>query len=235
MTLTCYAIDDESRSVKTITDYIEKTPHLELIGSHTNPLIAIAEIEQGQRPDIVFLDIEMPELSGIDVNDLLDPSISVVFTTAHSKYALQAFEKNAVDFLLKPFSFEMFLKSVNKVRGIRAIKKNNKPEPDCMQIFVNPGVKGKIVQIDLTEVTHIEAMDHSVCFHLPTERVVTNMSIKKIQEKIPTSKFIRVHRAYIVNINYIKIIDANEITLRNGMQIPFGEVYRHALMNKVQS
>lgn len=235
MTLTCYAIDDESRSVETITNYIKKTPQLELIGSHTNPLVAIEEIQKGKRPDIVFLDIEMPELSGIDVIDLLDHNISVVFTTAHSKYALQAFEKNAVDFLLKPFSFEMFLKCVNKVRGRIAIKNNNKPEAECMQIFVNPGVKGKIVQIDLAEVTHIEAMDHSVCFHLPTEKIVSNFSIKKIQEKVPASKFIRVHRTYIVNINYIKTIDANEITLRNGKQIPFGEAYRHALMNKVQS
>lgn len=232
--ITCYIIDDDIHSIEAITKNIVKTPNVTLLGSNTNPLVALEEIRNRKTPDIVFLDVEMPELSGIEVADLLDPSIAVVFTTSHSKYAFQAFQKDAVDFLLKPFSFEMFLKCINKIKNKISSSPNHTQEADKTSIFVNAGIKGKIIQIEFAEVTHIEAIEHSVYFNLPTEKIATNISIKKIQDKLPTKTFIRIHRTYIVNISFIKVVEANQITLKNGVQIPLGDVYRNNLMSKIK-
>lgn len=232
--MTSYIIDDDVHTINAIIKYIEKIPFLTMIGYHTNPLIAIDEINKGKKPDIVFLDVEMPELSGLDVIDMLDKSIIVVFITSHSKYALQAFQKDVVDFLLKPFTFEQLLKCANKIRGKVLSNPNEQKEINKAQLFVNPGLKGKIIQIELGEVTHIEANEHSACINLINEKVVINMSIKKIQERLSEKAFIRVHRAYIVNIRAIKTLEANQITLKNGIQIPLGEAYRNGVMKLLQ-
>ncbi|MEE1946387.1 LytTR family DNA-binding domain-containing protein [Pedobacter sp. KR3-3] len=232
--MTSYIIDDDQHVINAIIKHIEQIPYLTVTGHHTNPLLALNEISKGEKPDIVFLDVEMPELSGIDVIDMLDKSISVVFITSHSKYALQAFQKDVIDFLLKPFSFEQFLKCISKIQGKIASKYNEQKEINRTHLFVNPGLKGKAIQIELAEVTHIEAIEHSACIYLTNEKVIINMSIKKIQEKLPIKTFIRVHRAYIVNIRIIKMLEANLITLKNGIQIPLGEAYRNELMKQIQ-
>ncbi len=231
---TCYLIDDDGYAIEALARYIEKVPWLTIVGSHTNPLLALAEIQSGIRPDIVFLDVEMPELSGVEVAKLLPKGIALVFTTSYRQYAFEAFQQDAMDFLLKPFSLEQFLGCINKVRGKIEPKPNSVEETSSTKIFVNPGSKGKIVQVELTEVTHVEATDHAVCIHLLTERVVTNMSIKKIQERLPVKTFIRIHRAYIVNIDLIKVIEASLVTLKNGVQVPLGEAYRTKLMGRIR-
>ena len=138
--VTCYIIDDDIHSIEAITKYIVRLPNLILIGSNINPLIAIEEIRNGKKPDIVFLGVEMPELSGIEVADLLDPNIAIVFTTSYSKYAINAIQKDAMDFLLKPFSFEMFLKCIHKVKNKISLLKNDNKESDSKEIFVNTGI-----------------------------------------------------------------------------------------------
>ncbi len=232
--MNCYIIDDDEHAIHAIIKYVDRIPYLTVIGSHTNPLIALEEISKGRKPDIVFLDVEMPELSGIALADLLDPGIAVVFTTSYSQYALQAFQKDAFDFLLKPFSFEMFLKAIGKVKSRVSVLKQNGYEMPPRYLYVNPGVKGRIVQVELAVITHVEAIEHSVCFHLLTEKIATNISIKRIQEKLPANTFVRVHRTFIVNVNYAKTIETNLIMLSNGIQIPLGEAYRSSLMKVIK-
>lgn len=231
---TCYIIDDDIHAIEAVAKYIVKIPNLTLIGSNINPLVALEEIWNGQKPDIVFLDVEMPELSGIELADLLDPSIAIVFTTSHSKYAMKAFQKDAFDFLLKPFSFEMFLRCLNKVKNRIYLSKDSKPATHSTKIFINTNIKGKIVQIDLLDITHIEAMAHAVRVHLSAESIVTNLSIKKILEKLPEEQFIRVHRTFIASRYQIKTIETNQIMLKNGINIPIGNAYRNALLSKIK-
>lgn len=231
--LTCCVIDDDQFAIKNISDYIARMAQLELTGAYLSPVQALKDIRNWKMPDIVFLDIEMPELSGLDVAELLAPSISIIFTTAHSKYALNAFEKNAVDYLLKPFTFEKFTKAVLKVSE-RKKNKVQAPQHSIDQIFINPGVKGKLLQVHLCEITHIEALDHSICIHQLNEKTISNMGINKIQERLPENRFARVHRSFIVNIPQVRSIDANEIILRNNVAIPLGETYREEFFAKIQ-
>ena len=233
MNLTCYVVDDQDYSIEALSNYIARTPDLLLVGSNTNPIIALKEISNS-KPDLVFLDVEMPELSGIAVAELMGPEIAVVFTTAHSKYAVKAFEKDAIDFLLKPFSFEIFLKSISKIRTKIALTKNKQPQPAQSHIFVNPGTKGKIIQLELATISHIEAVDHSILIYLPNEKVLTHMNFTTVQQKLPQDVFLRIHRSFIVNRLHIKVIDGKKIVLSNGLILPLGDQYRKTLMNAVQ-
>ncbi|TCC88044.1 response regulator transcription factor [Pedobacter frigiditerrae] len=230
-TYSCYVIDDELHSVESLKDHIGKMSELRLIGSYTNPLIALEEIRNGKKPDIIFLDVDMPEMSGIEVTELLPKDIIIIFTTAHSKYALQAFQLDVLDFLLKPFNHQMFLKSVTK--AIERIGKAT-PKAEIESIFINPGTKGKIVQLTIARISHIEALDHSVCINTPPERFVTNVNLKEIEAKLPPSKFARVHRSFIINVDQIQSIEANFIVLQNNERIPLGEAYKKSLKERIQ-
>lgn len=226
----CIIIDDETHSIDALRGYIEKFSKLRLIGSYTNPLIALEEIGNDKNPDIIFLDVNMPELLGIEVISLLPKNIAVIFTTGHSKYALQAFQLDAFDFLLKPFNYSTFHKSVTK--AIERIGKVNSKE-EIESIFINPGTKGKIIQLLIAKISHIEALDHSVCIFLPNETFVTKVNLKEMQAKLPPSRFIRVHRSFIINIDLIQAIEANFIVLQNDERTPLGEAYKKSLKERI--
>lgn len=204
---TCYLIDDDSYAIEALTKYIDKVPWLSLIGSNTNPLNALAEIQSGATPDIVFLDVEMPELSGIEVAKLLPKGLAVVFTTSYKQYAFDAFQLDALDFLLKPFSFETFLKSVNKVVTRIQITKKAIEDPISRQILVKIGSTNKVVQLEKSKIIFIEALNHYVCIHTSTNKYVSHISISEIEQKLILSNFFRVHRKYIVNTDMIKSIE----------------------------
>lgn len=231
--LTCYIVDDESWSIESTTRHIDRMPNIIVIGNNTNPLIAIKEIKE-KKPDIVFLDVEMPELSGIDVADLLPRSINTVFTTSHSKYALKAFEKDASDFLLKPFTFEQFVKCVNKLENkINLINRN--PEPlENEKIFINTGVKGNFLQVPVDQIIYVKAVEHSITIKTIDDGFITRISLKEVEDKLPASKFSRVHKAYIVNIDLILSIEANTILMQNKTVIPFGGVYKKIFLDKIR-
>lgn len=232
-TYSCYVIDDELDSVKHIEDYISRMPELILEGSDVNPLCALEKIRQGSKPDIVFLDINMLELSGLSVAKMLPPDIAVIFVTAHPKYALQAFQLDAMDYLLKPFGFDVFAKSIHKVISLL---KNNAPlkyDAKTDSIFVNSGTKGKIVQIEIKEITHIEVMDHVISIHTQDNVYVTKISMKEILERLPSHNFVRIHRSFLINLNYVHSISRNQIVLSTGNIVPFGEAYRKDLMTTI--
>lgn len=231
---TCYIIDDEKFSIDCVTKEIKRIPELQLIGYSTNPLLALNEIQQGTKPDIIFLDIEMPELSGLDVAKLLPQATAVIIRTAFSKHAHNAFELDAVDFLLKPYEFERFVKAVKKAKDYLQKKNHSTKIIDFDRIFINSNIKGKINQIIFSEIIYIEALDHTLYIHTDKEVYVTRQNLKDIEEKLPSATFIRVHRAFIVNIDLLKSFDANGIAMSNGKVIPCVGNYRQLFRDKIK-
>lgn len=215
----CYIIDDETFCIEALEGYIHKMPELILLKSFTNPLLALEELRLGAQPDIVFLDVDMPELSGLAVADLLPESISIVFSTAHAKYALNAFEKDAVDFLLKPYSFETFEKTITKIKRRRNLSDAAQlAKTPIKSIFINPGTKGAVTQIVLAEILYVETKDHLIEIHLQTETLTSKVGLQEFLNQLTNDSFVRTHRSFIVNIDYIKSIQNNNI--RQGS--PFG-------------
>jgi len=231
----CYIVDDETFSIEALEGYINKMPELILLKSFTNPLVALKEIRLGAQPDIVFLDVDMPELSGLAVADLLPESISIVFSTAHAKYALNAFQKDAVDFLLKPYSFETFEKTITKIKRRRNLSDAAQlAKPPIKSIFINPGTKGTVTQIVLSEILYIETKDHLIEIHLQTETLTSNIGLQGMLDQLANDSFVRIHRSYIVNIDYIKSIENNNIRLKTNKEIPLSTSYKIELLQKIK-
>jgi len=233
---TCYVIDDEEHAIDTIVGYINKYPGLSLIGSSISPLQGIEDIRNADQVDIVFLDVDMPELSGMDVADTISSFTSVIFTTAFPNYALQAFEKNGSDFLLKPISFERFVKSVTKVQNLIKAKSNldHAPEDD-QYFFINPGVKGKMIQLNYSDILYIEGLKNYVVIYTADNKYITYLSMKEVEKAIPHNKFIRIHKSYIVNLNKIKSIDGNNVILSQNSELPIGISFKDSFINVINT
>lgn len=231
--MNCYIIDDENYCIDYLQNYIRNTPGLFLAGSNTNPLKALEEIKSIKKVDIVFLDIEMGQLSGLDVADLLSTNIVIIFTTGHTKYAMDAFNKNAVDFLYKPYPLSRFIKAIEKARKyLHAVKDNDSESSDS--IFINSGVKGKFTQIHVSDIIYIKADDNVITIFTDAEEHVTHVRLKEIEQKLSHKKFERIHRTFIVNMDRIKTINGNLIIMKNESSLPLGELYRQSLLVKIQ-
>lgn len=232
---TCYVIDDENHAIDTLVGYITKTPSLKLVGFNTNPLVAMEEISNTENVDIVFLDVDMPELSGLEVADILSSRSAVIFTTAFPNYALQAFEKNGSDFILKPVSFERFTKSVHKVQNLIKLKKAASTPAENENFFINPGVKGRMIQLNYADILYIEGLKNYVVIYTNDNKYITYLSLREVENAIPASKFSRIHRSYIVNVNKIKSIDGNNIILSHSVELPIGSSFKDSFLNVINA
>jgi two-component system LytT family response regulator len=232
---TCYVIDDEYHAIDTLVGYINKFPGLNLVGSNTNPLEAINEIRNSAQVDIVFLDVDMPELSGLDVADIISPYTSVIFTTAYPNYAVQAFEKNGSDFILKPISFERFTKSVTKVQDLLRSKNMADQHMANEHFFINPGIKGRMIQLSYADILYIEGLKNYVVIYTTEGKYITYLSMREIEKAIPLSKFIRIHKSYIVNIDRIKSIDGNNVILAQSNELPIGISFKDSFINMINT
>lgn len=234
----CYIIDDEEHAIETLTGYVKRHPGLELIGSNINPLKAIEEVKNHRGGvDIVFLDVDMPELSGLAVADILSGHSTIIFTTAYPNYALQAYEKNVSDFLLKPISFERFTRSVNKIQNL--IKSQQPAEQPVMaedeHFFINPGTKGKVVQLRFSDIQYIEGLKNYVIIYTADDKYITYLSIQDVEKAIPQTRFARIHKSFIVNVDQIKYIDSNQVFMPQNMQLPVGRSFKDDFFNLVQN
>jgi len=232
---TCYVIDDECHAIETLTGYIDKFPGLHLVGSSTSPLQAINEIRDAEQVDIVFLDVDMPELSGLDVADIISAYTSVIFTTAFPNYAVQAFEKNGADFILKPISFERFTKSVTKVQNLLKSKVAADQHSAGEHFFINPGIKGRMIQLSYSDILYIEGLKNYVIIYTLEGKYITYLSMREIEKAIPLSKFIRIHKSYIVNIDRIKSIDGNNVILAQSGELPIGLSFKDNFINMINT
>lgn len=232
---TCYVIDDENHAIDTLVGYIIKTPSLKLVGFNTNPLVAMEEISNTENVDIVFLDVDMPELSGLEVADILSSRSAVIFTTAFPNYAVQAFEKNGSDFILKPISFERFTKSVHKVQNLIKSKKTVSTPAENENFFFNPGVKGRMIQLNYADILYVEGLKNYVVIYTNDNKYITYLSLTEVENSVPSSKFSRIHRSYIVNLNKIKSIDGNNVILSNSVTLPIGSSFKDSFINVINT
>ncbi|HLP71463.1 MAG TPA: LytTR family DNA-binding domain-containing protein [Bacteroidales bacterium] len=225
MNLKCIAIDDEPLALKQIGNYIEKTPFLELVALCNNAFTAMEYLKK-DNVDLLLVDISMPDLSGLDFVKALSSKPFIIFTTAFSEYAIEGFRVDATDYLLKPIGYNEFLRSVNKVKDLAGLVSSRNDNGSPMDhIYVKSGYK--VVRIDLDDIKYIESMHEYVRFHLiSTKPVMTLASMKSIEEMLPESKFLRVHRSYIVNTEKIRVIERNRIVFDNTIYIPVSDQYK---------
>lgn len=226
MSLKCVIIDDEPLAKDVITSYIDKTPELELIGYCESASKGIQMIHQ-EKPDLIFLDIQMPEMDGIQMLKSLAHQPYCIFTTAHSEFAVDAFDLNARDYLLKPISFDRFLKAVNKV--FSTISSNNM-EMDTNYTFVKSDKK--LIKVYYDKVLYIEGLKDYVMIYTEDEKIITLQTMKNMEENLPADKFMRVHRSYIINSNKIQSIAGNTLKV-NEREIPIGKNYKNQIMDMV--
>lgn len=226
------AIDDEPLALQLVSSYIGKTPSLELAGVFDNPIDAREFLEENE-VDLIFLDIEMPDLNGIEFTRLLENRPKIVFTTAYEKYALQGFKLEAVDYLLKPFGYEEFLKAVEKVKKLIGYERSaQKEEVSANNEFLFLKSEYKIRRINFNDIVYIEGLKDYIKVHLHNQDkpILSLSSMKSIESKLPESKFMRVHRSYIVNLERIETIDRSRIVF-GKVYIPVSEQYKDAFQN----
>jgi DNA-binding LytR/AlgR family response regulator len=223
-------VDDEPLALEVLETYLTHFPELKLSAKCTNAVEAFESLSVGDI-DLMFLDIQMPQISGIDFLKSLKNPPKVIFTTAFSNYALEGFELNAVDYLLKPFSLDRFNKAVQKFKEIYA--KNDKAlgEAEAADyIFVK--ADKKLIKLRFEDIFYVEGLKDYVMLHTPGGRIVTLQTMKSLEEKLPSANFIRVHRSYIVNLNLIELLEANSVTV-NKKKIPIGKNYKDELFNVI--
>lgn len=228
MLLKCIAIDDEPLALELIHTYVGRRPDVQLI--HTfEDAISGAEYLSTAQVDLVFLDINMPDISGIDLAKALKSKPMLIFTTAYKQFAFDGFELEAVDYLLKPIAYERFAKALDKAIEIRKYKMSPPSEQNEAYIYVHSAYR--MIKIMLKEIEYIESMEDYIKIHLRTEKtVLTLMTLKKVLALLPEEQFKRIHRSYIVSIAAIKSIQHKKIQLTE-VTIPIGESYGEQVKN----
>jgi two-component system, LytTR family, response regulator LytT len=215
----CVAIDDEPHALGVIETYCKRLPWLELAASFSDPIAAIESIKS-IKPQLILLDIEMPDLSGIQIAKNLPEGCCVIFTTAHSSFAIEGFNLDAADFLLKPFSFERFLKAAEKAR------KRISPEMPEKSSMGSLSIKCSYQTIDVpvSEISYIEALDNYAAIHAAGIKHVTQMSLKSLEALLPATVFCRCHKSFIVSKDYISSYNKSQIKIGKAA-VPVGRSY----------
>jgi len=229
--LTCCILEDEYLAQEILEEYIRKVPFLELKGSYTSPLEAAAHLQQ-IKPDLLFLDINMPDLDGLSFIPMLSPRPRIILTTAYDQYALKAYELEVKDYLLKPFTFERFYKSVLRLYReqsptLPAEPKAEKPEarPEPGHIFLKVG--HRIQKIATRDILFVEGMKDYLRIHTRQEKIMTLLSFARLEELLPPQDFARVHRSFLVAIDKIDHIEKNRIQIGDQL-IPISDTYAEA-------
>lgn len=226
MKLRTIAIDDEPLALRLVSEYIGKTPYLELVGVFDNPLDAI-DFLSSQAVDLIFVDIQMPDLTGIEFARSLEAASKIIFTTAFEKYALEGYKLNAIDYLLKPFSYEEFLKAAGKAHKQVELEAQALPILEANNQFLFLKSEYKIRRINFNDILYVEGLkDYIKVFIAGEDKPILSLnSIKSIEQKLPESQFMRVHRSFIVNLERIETIERSRIIF-NKTYIPVSDQYK---------
>ncbi len=229
-------MDDEAYASNLLKAYIGKIPFLEFVGSTTSPIEALGWVSEG-RCDLVFLDIQMPELTGLQFLKLAGNKCKVILTTAYPEYALDGYAHDVVDYLLKPIAFDRFLKAVQKAQAqlqtavapavpVAAVAPaTSAAAAPADYMFVKGESKNKFLRIDYADVLYIEGLKNYVSLYLPQQRVVTYQTLRDLEEQLPQPPFYRVHKSYIISIDKVRMVDGHTLYIQDR-QIPIGETYR---------
>lgn len=237
----CLVVDDEPLALHILEDYISKVPFLELVKATTNPIEALTLVQDGGI-DLVFLDVQMPELTGLQFLKISNGRAKVILTTAYPQYALEGYELDVVDYLLKPIAFDRFFKSAQKAQltiNPAVTKTVVKEEPqqaqydDFMSDFIFVKTEHKIQKVYLHDIMFIEGLKDYISIFTPEERIITLQNMKKMEDALPEKHFIRVHKSYIVALNKIDSIERSRISIADKV-IPIGDTYRDAFFDKIE-
>lgn len=229
MDITCILIDDEPLARETLEEYIAKVPYLQLVGSFSHPLEAV-KIINSQAVNLIFSDIEMPEMDGISFFKSLKNPPFVIFITAHPGFAIEGFELDILDYILKPFSFERFLKATNK--ALKAIESNEKGS--LRQDYFTIADGHKTVLIRYSDVFYIQGYEDYIKINTSEKEHLIRKRMKTITQYLPSEQFVRIHKSYIVNVSFIKNIDATKVTLTvSNITLPLGLQYRDDFYQKL--
>lgn len=231
--MNCILVDDDDMSRRLVEDYVTRVDFVNLVRSFSNPIEALSFL-QSQQDDIhlIFLDIEMPEMSGIDFMETGSVKPQVIIISSKDKYALQAFEYSVTDYLLKPITFPRFFKAVS--RAYDRYNASRSPFDDDREIFIKKN--NSLVRVRYGDILWIEAMENYVNVITTNDRFTIHLTMKSIENQLPSERFKRVHRSYIINIRKIDTIEDNLITIRTNdgrKSIPIGKSYRDTLINEL--
>lgn len=232
----CIAVDDEPLALDLIKDYIKRTPFLDFQEGFTNPFKALTYLLSNQ-VDLIFLDINLPELSGMQLLKSLPTKPMVIFTTAYPEFGAESYDYNAVDYLLKPFRYERFLGSVNKAVELSVLKKVEKNIPelnvkadDC--VMIKSGTQVFKVKVD--QIYYVEGAGNYMTFYTKEKKILSLLTMKEVLNILPSEKFVRVHKSFIVSINHIEIIENHRVIIK-GKPIPIGITYRQEFLLRTKS
>ena len=226
----CVIVDDEPLAVELMAGYVRKTPSLELVGTCTDPVSALSEISSTP-PDLVFVDIQMPDLNGLELSRMLPEQTMVVFTTAFKEYAFESYEVDAVDYLLKPVRYQKFLEAVSRAEKRIQSSGDASRYEDSQRESAFFKAEGRHRNISFSDILYVSAMKDYVMLRLRGEEepLVTHLTMKAVEEMLPSSRFMRVHRSYIVALDKITSIDGNGDIMLGNELIPVSDTYRKAV------
>jgi len=228
--VSCFIVDDEPLALSLVESYVAKTPFLELTGKFSSALTCSAAINETP-PDVIFLDIQMAELSGMEFAKILPEKTRIIFTTAFQQYALEGYKVNALDYLLKPFSYAEFLQAATKALDWVSLNQKVKQTSDVVAPDTNKSIfvkaDYKLVKIDIDDILYIEGLKDYLKIYTEgqTQPIVTHITMKVMEEMLPSEKFLRVHRSFIVQKNKIRIVEHNRIVF-GKVYIPVSDSYK---------
>ena len=227
----CIIVDDEQPAIDVLRYYIGRIPSLELLAAFTDPLQALQFLNE-TTVDLLFLDIQMPELSGLDLVKAIRGRSKVILTTAYSEFVSEGYELEVADYLLKPIPFPRFLKAVQRVEETNP---NEEPPVSDDYFFVKTELKGKVLKINIRDIDYVESMNNYIAIHHGGTKTIAYLNMKDLEERLPSRYFMRIHRSYIIALEKIVAIEGNTVQLHNNdRELLLGDTYRAAFLERMK-
>jgi DNA-binding LytR/AlgR family response regulator len=233
--LNCVIVEDEPLARNLMVEYVRKVPSLNLIEACSSPVTAI-EVLRKNPVELLFLDVQMPELTGISLLKVLQKRPLVILTTAYSEYALEGYELDVADYLLKPITFERFLRAIDKVTQRLEAKQTPSPDNTVADaankfVFVKDGTK--LIKVQLSDILYIEGLKDYVSIHTRQQKIVSLQRMKALEEQLPSNEFIRIHNSYIVALKAIEVVHRGEVQV-GGALLPIGETFKKSFREFIE-
>lgn len=231
--ITCIIVDDEPPAIRILQKYVEQLPGLDCVATTTRAIEVLQLVEKHQ-PDILFLDIQMRDLTGIQLSSIIKDKARIIFTTAYPQFAVEGFELNAIDYLLKPISFNRFITAVEKARVIIS-QTGTKQAASALEeeyFFIKTDGKNKFKRVAIADIFYIESIKNYIIIHTQEEQIVTYNTLKYFEENLPESLFIKIHKSFIIALNKIQKTDNNEVWLLQK-NLPLGDTYKNMFFTKI--
>ena len=227
----CVIVDDEPPAIRLLEKYVAKVPFLNLVFSSTNPIEALAKLQK-EKIDLIFLDIQMPNITGIQLSKIIDSKAQVIFTTAYSEYAIESYNVSALDYLLKPFTFDRFYKAVLKTQ--KSSEKQLQKVQEKPYIFVKTDGKNNLEKVNIDDITFIEGLKNYVSINQKHKQIITYNTLKHFQENLPEDKFVKIHKSFLISLAAITSTTSISVFIDNK-ELPIGNTYKNDFFEQLNS